>query len=90
MKLSILPEWLGRPAVAVLALLALLLPSTPGYAQGVTTGTITGVVMNAEQPVSGAAVIAIHLPSGTSYEARSRSGRPVRRFPAFESAVPTR
>jgi len=73
MKLSIVPEWLGRPAVAVLALLALLLPSAPGYSQGVTTGNITGVVMNAEQPVSGAAVIAIHLPSGTSYEARSRT-----------------
>ena len=73
MKLSIAPEWLGRPAAAVLALLALLLSSTPGYSQGVTTGTITGVVMNAGQPVSGAAVIAIHLPSGTSYEARSRT-----------------
>ena len=43
------------------------------YAQGVTTGNITGIVMNAEQPVSGAAVIAIHLPSGTSYEARTRN-----------------
>ena len=73
MKLSIVPEWLGRPAVTVLAILALLVSSAPLGAQGVTTGAITGIVLNADKtPVSGAAVIAIHLPSGTSYEAKTR------------------
>ena len=70
MKLSNVLEWLGSPAVAVLAVLALLAPAAPSAAQGVTTGTISGIVLNAEQPVSGAAVIAIHLPSGTSYESQ--------------------
>jgi len=74
MKLSNVPEWLGARAVAVLALLALLAPAVPSAAQGVTTGTIAGIVLNADKaPVSGAAVIAIHLPSGTSYEAKTRS-----------------
>src|SRR6185503_13571781 len=73
MKLSNVPEWLGPPVIAVLAVLALLIPSAPLAAQGVTTGTIAGVVLNMEKPVSGAAVIAIHLPSGTSYEAKSRN-----------------
>ena len=42
-------------------------------AQGVTTGTITGVVLDAQKaPMVGASVVAIHLPSGTSYEAVTR------------------
>jgi hypothetical protein len=73
MKLSKVPEWLGSPAVAVLALLALLATAAPSAAQGVTTGTISGVVLNADKtPVVGADVIAIHLTSGTSYEAKTR------------------
>src|SRR5215212_937423 len=44
------------------------------YAQGVTTGSIGGIVTNAQkQPVAGATVIAIHEPSGTSYEATTRA-----------------
>ena len=63
MKLSNVTEWLGFPAIAVLAVLGLLAHSAPVAAQGVTTGTISGIVQNAQQqPVSGAAVIAIHLP----------------------------
>jgi hypothetical protein len=73
MKLSNVPEWLGSPAMAVLAVLALLAPAAPSAAQGVTTGTISGIVLNMEMPVSGAAIIAIHLPSGTTYEAKSRN-----------------
>jgi hypothetical protein len=46
----------------------------PIAAQGVTTGFITGVVVDADkQPVAGANVLAIHLPSGTSYEATTRA-----------------
>jgi hypothetical protein len=73
-RVSNVTEWLGFPAIAVLAVLALLSPSTPVSAQGVTTGAITGIVLNADKTaVVGAEVIAIHLPSGTSYESRSRS-----------------
>ncbi len=44
------------------------------YAQGVTTGAISGIVTDAQQqPVAGASVIAIHEPSGTSYEAVTRA-----------------
>jgi len=49
MKLSNVPEWLGARAVAVLALLALLAPAVPSAAQGVTTGTIAGIELNADK-----------------------------------------
>jgi hypothetical protein len=43
-------------------------------AQGVTTGGIGGIVTGTQkQPVAGASVIAIHEPSGTSYEATTRA-----------------
>jgi hypothetical protein len=43
-------------------------------AQGVTTGSLAGKVVGAGlQPVAGASVIAIHLPSGTSYETTTRA-----------------
>ena len=49
-------------------------PVGRAYAQGVTTGGIGGVVINAQkQPVAGASVIAIHEPSGTSYDATTRT-----------------
>src|SRR5688572_24691975 len=47
---------------------------SPASAQGVTSGQIQGVVTGAQkQPVAGASVIAIHEPSGTSYEATTRA-----------------
>jgi len=40
----------------------------------VTTGSLNGKVQNAtQQPVAGASVIAIHLPSGTTYETTTRA-----------------
>jgi hypothetical protein len=58
---------------ALLVVAALMWPVEHASAQGVTTGLMTGVVTDsAKQPVSGAQVIAIHLPSGTSYEATTR------------------
>ncbi len=62
-------RWL---TVVVLALGAM---SWPGhlYAQGVTTGSISGVVTDGQKPVAGASVLAIHEPSGTSYEATTRA-----------------
>ncbi|MDQ3171981.1 MAG: carboxypeptidase regulatory-like domain-containing protein [Acidobacteriota bacterium] len=56
------------------AFCALLWPAGPASAQGVTTGALAGTVVNAEGAlVEGASVIAIHLPSGTTYEATSRA-----------------
>jgi hypothetical protein len=62
-----------RGSVALLALCALLWPVDAARAQGVTTGAISGIVTNTQQqPVAGASVIAIHEPSGTSYEGVTR------------------
>jgi hypothetical protein len=61
-----------RP-LAVLALCAALWTPSAAIAQGVTTGAITGIVTNEQQqPVGGASVIAIHVPSGSVYEAATR------------------
>lgn len=43
------------------------------YAQGVTTGSVSGIVTDTGKPVVGAMVIAIHEPSGTSYETTTRA-----------------
>lgn len=57
----------------VLSVLATLALAVPASAQ-VTTGSLAGRVQNARQEgVSGANVIAIHLPSGSSYEATTRA-----------------
>lgn len=59
-----------------LLLLSCLLawPVSSANAQGVTTGSLTGVVTDSQMlPVSGASVIAIHAPSGTNYEATTRA-----------------
>ena len=62
-----------RAAVPVLVAAALVLPAVSASAQGVTTGSMSGVVTDAQaQPVAGAQVIAIHTPSGTNYEAATR------------------
>jgi len=54
--------------VAVLALASVV------SAQGVTTGQLSGKVVDSQQQaVVGATVIAIHLPSGSSYEATTRA-----------------
>lgn len=57
-----------------LSLLALAFAASTAAAQGVTTGSMAGRVVGPnQQPVEGAQVIAIHLPSGTSYESKSRA-----------------
>ena len=59
-----------RFVLSVTAALALAVPAT---AQ-VTTGSLAGRVQNARgEGVAGANVIAIHLPSGTTYEANTRA-----------------
>lgn len=65
--------WWRVPVMAVATVLALLGTVRQVGAQGVTTGSLGGVVTNAAgQPVTGASVIAIHTPSGTNYETTSR------------------
>jgi outer membrane receptor protein involved in Fe transport len=63
-----------RGSLAFLAVFALLFSVERASAQGVTTGAITGIVVNTQRaPVSGASVIAIHEPSGTTYEGVTRA-----------------
>ena len=65
---------LGSRTIALAALALVLGSADPALAQGVTTGALNGIVTNEQkQPIQGANVIAIHLPSGTSYEAVSRA-----------------
>jgi Carboxypeptidase regulatory-like domain len=58
----------------LLMLSALLTPLGRVYAQGVTTGTMTGIVKDPQgQIVPGATVTATHVPSGTTYEGFTRA-----------------
>src|SRR5262245_13902288 len=64
-------RWITVP---LLMLAALAVPAARATAQGVTTGFITGIVTDTQkQPVAGASVIAIHEPSGSTYEATTRA-----------------
>jgi hypothetical protein len=66
--------WFGCRTLVLLAFCAALWPASQVHAQGVTTGALAGVVTNPQQqPIVGASVIAVHEPSGTSYEATSRA-----------------
>ncbi len=63
-------------AVLVLLILAVAIPAgiTPlAWAQSVTTGSITGLVTDGQNPVPGAEVTAKHEPSGTQYKAVTRT-----------------
>ena len=72
-RLLIATSWLGGRMVLCLMFCTLALPSGVA-AQGVTTGSLTGIVKDAqEKPVAGATVLALHVPSGTTYEATTRA-----------------
>jgi hypothetical protein len=65
--------WLSSRTIPLLVV-ALLFPVESASAQGVTTGALNGIVTNEQkQPIAAANVIAIHLPSGTSYETATRT-----------------
>jgi len=58
-----------RIVLGVLSVWALLVPAPNALAQGVTTGSISGIVNDAQGlPVPGSTIVARHEPSGTSYE----------------------
>ena len=60
--------------VACLALCAMVIPAARSQAQGVTTGSIAGIVLDAQSAaIPGASITAVHAPSGTSYEATTRA-----------------
>jgi hypothetical protein len=63
----------NRWALALIALALLGLGRADVSAQGVTTSSISGVVLdNARAPLGGVAISAVHVPSGTRYQAISR------------------
>ena len=62
-----------RIVLGVLVVCALLWPSAGAYAQGVTTGAINGIVKDAQGlAVPGSTIVAVHEPSGSTYEAVTR------------------
>jgi hypothetical protein len=66
-------HWMRVSAVLAVLFSATLGP-VPALAQGVTTGSLTGIVTDqAGSTVGGASVIAIHLPSGSTYETTTRA-----------------
>lgn len=66
-------SWLGGRIALCLMFAAFALPSAAA-AQGVTTGSLAGFVKDAqEKPVAGASVLALHVPSGSTYEATTRA-----------------
>jgi len=59
--------------LALVASCALLLPAGAAYGQGVTTGSVTGMVTDPQDlAIPGAIVVAVHEPSGTRYEGTTR------------------
>jgi hypothetical protein len=63
-----------RVVLGLLVACALLWPASGANAQGVTTGSIGGIVKDAQGlAVPGASVTAVHEPSGTTYEAVTRA-----------------
>ena len=63
-----------KQALVLLACALLAWPAATANAQGVTTAAITGVVRDSQGGVvPGATVVAVHTPSGTSYEGVSQA-----------------
>ncbi len=70
-----IPRYAAKLLMLLLCFGALLLPAGSLFAQGVTTGAISGIVADSKgQPLLGANVVAVHEPSGTRYGAASRTG----------------
>ena len=63
-----IPRWMLGALIALATV-----PPASLAAQGVTTATLIGTVTGAEGPVSRARITAVHQPSGTTYQASTRS-----------------
>ncbi|MEP6619535.1 MAG: carboxypeptidase regulatory-like domain-containing protein [bacterium] len=57
--------------IALRLTVLLALPATL-FAQGLTTGSMSGIVRNERGPVANSRVVAVHQPSGTTYQAMTR------------------
>jgi hypothetical protein len=58
---------------ALVAIVLLGLGRSEAQAQGVTTAAVAGIVVDdARRPIGGASITAVHVPSGTTYQAISR------------------
>ena len=60
-------------ARAIGVMLMACLFATPLAAQGVTSGSMAGTVRNATGPIAGSRIVAVHQPSGTTYQTSSRA-----------------
>lgn len=64
---------LGKTWLASVVMLVALLSATSAMAQTITTGTISGAVVDPQNAaLPGATVVAVHTPTGTVYEAVSQ------------------
>ena len=69
-------RWIHRMSAAAVALCAavlLALPFTSLHAQGLTTGSMAGTVQSERGPIANSRVVAVHRPSGTTYQALTRA-----------------
>jgi outer membrane receptor protein involved in Fe transport len=60
-------------ACAAGVMLIACLFATPLAAQGVTSGSMAGSVRSANGPIAGSRIVAVHQPSGTTYQTSSRA-----------------
>src|SRR6058998_3616857 len=70
-----LMHWIVRSSRAFVAVAVFSLASTgPLLAQGVTTSAVAGIATDSSgAPIEGARVVAVHIPSGTTYAAITRA-----------------
>src|SRR3989454_926043 len=70
-----LMRWIVRSSRAFVAVAVFSLASTgPLLAQGVTTSAVAGIATDSSgAPIEGARVVAVHIPSGTTYAAITRA-----------------
>src|SRR6059036_32205 len=70
-----LMHWIVRSSRAFVAVAVFSLASTgPLLAQGVTTSAVAGIATDSSgAPIEGARVVAVHVPSGTTYSAATRA-----------------
>ena len=68
-------HWIVRSSRAFVAVAVFSLASTgPLLAQGVTTSAVAGIATDSSgAPIEGARVVAVHIPSGTTYAAITRA-----------------